>query len=135
MPIYEYRCPFGHINSFSMTISEYERELEGEHIECADCYLNYNTSSPLYRIFSFRPTPILHEHFNHSTGQLVSSKRQHADQLKAASDAATARTGIEHRFVPHDPRDTSTIGVDEQGLESTHRARRNAGLDSGPTIL
>lgn len=45
------------------------------------------------------------EHWNHSLGKPIQNKRHLKSELSKASDEATARTGVEHRFVPIDLRD------------------------------
>lgn len=72
-----------------------------------------------------RPMP---EHFNSTVGKSISSMRQFDDELKRKSEEYTLRTGIEARFVSHDPSDAKALGVTHEGLDATNRVRRDKGL-------
>lgn len=77
------------------------------------------------RVFSvgaiMRP---MHEHWNPTTGQPVSSMKQFRDQLKQKSEEAEARTGIPTNFEPMDmtPAEYAKTLDDggETGLRDTH---------------
>lgn len=119
MPIYEYRCPdCDNYSELSLTIDEYSG------IEMVEC----NCGSAMVRIFSFSVKPIMVEHMNRTTGQLVSSEKQFADQLKRQSEEASIRTGIEHNFVPVDTQDKATLGVTDAGLRETYDRRKKLGM-------
>lgn len=71
------------------------------------------------------------EHFNKSTGRIVRTRKQFAEQLKVAGDAYTARTGIDCNYVPVDHTDVNTLHVTGEGLDDTNRRLRAEG---SPTI-
>lgn len=122
MPVYEWRCP-----------------------ECKQAYASRRTlgdltpptcptcNVPVRRRYS--PIAIklpMAEHWNTSVGAYITNEQQFADQLKIQSEQATLRTGIEHNFVPHDPRDAKAdLNVTEEGLEATYRRRRELGWVTG----
>ena len=54
------------------------------------------------RRYSMNPTQVMHEHWNVSAQQPISSRRQHADVLRRQSEEATERTGVPHDFQPVD---------------------------------
>lgn len=122
MPLYEYRC-----RNCGIT----------DHITCApDDPLKtdfYDASPPcqgcvegqLRRVFSFTPAPVLHEHWNPSTGTVISSHRQHRSELRRISEESEARTGIPTNLVPADPRELRAQAMDQygdDGLKSQHDA-------------
>lgn len=61
------------------------------------------------------------EHFAHSVGKVVRGRKHFREELQRASDAATARTGVPHRFEPVDLRDREALGVTDEGLDATAR--------------
>jgi putative FmdB family regulatory protein len=121
MPLYEYKCRnCGNIDS---TLT-HRGDSMGACPRCQD--------GQLTRLFSIAVQRPMHEHFNHTVGQVVSSNRQFDNLLKQKSDEATERTGIEHRFVRHDPGDAKAIGVTDAGLDDSNKARRAQGLRELP---
>ncbi len=112
MPQYSFRC-IACGNSFTVT--------SREHIPpCPTC----GASSPK-RNWSFNTGRSFPEHFNHSVGEYVNSKREFYDGLKRQSEIASIRTGVTHDFQPIDPsdmRDASAHGVTEEGLDATRAA-------------
>lgn len=126
MPTYEYRCPeCGNEHSESLTISEYER-----------CRFNYECGcgTLMVRVFSFSVKPMMPEHLNSTTGQVVRSERDFRDQLKRQSEAETVRTGIEHNYVPVDIQDRKTLGVTAEGLDATYNRRRKLGMKTNDAM-
>jgi hypothetical protein len=81
--------------------------------------------------FQFRRS--MAAHFNQSTGTYVSNEREFADGLKLASEEASARTGMDHNFIPVDVTDMKALGVTDEGLEHTKKVRRDTGLDAPST--
>lgn len=79
----------------------------------------------LYIVTLERP---MMEHFNPSVGKVISSNRQFDDELKRKSEEQTLRTGIEARYVRHDPADAKALGVTHDGLDSTNAQRVAKGL-------
>lgn len=126
MPTYEYRCDdCGAERSVTMTIAKYD-EIRVDILDCREC------SYYMHRVYHPLPhTMPVEGHYNLSTGSYVSSDRDLREQLKAASDVATARTGIEHDYRPTDYRDKDRFKVDAEGLDATAKFRHDAGLDTG----
>jgi DNA-directed RNA polymerase subunit RPC12/RpoP len=73
--------------------------------------------------------PIMQEHFNAAVNKPISSNRQFVDELKRKSEEMSARTGMEHRFVPVDMGDQKGLGVTDEGLDATAKVRRDKGRD------
>lgn len=127
MPVYMYRCPKCHaVFSRAQTIAAYS---ESQSPSCPDCH------TPLAR--SYDPPTIaspFREHFNTSTGTYVSNRSQYTSQLSRLSDEASARTGIPHKYVPIDPRETAPLGVTSDGLESTLRQQYDSSSRVGRSL-
>lgn len=112
MPLYEFKCRRCH------TTVHMQARIAEEPCECGGL---------LRRVFSFsfkRPMP---EHYNSAVGHEVSSERALKSELKQMGDDLSARTGIPHNFVPVDPRDKETLGVTDEGLDSTFDADVKSG--------
>lgn len=62
-----------------------------------------------------------------AVGKPVSNSRNFKDELKRQSETQTLRTGIETDYQPVDYRDTDSLGVDQEGLDSTYRRLHNSG--------
>lgn len=60
-----------------------------------------------YRTDAPQPAPMWPEHLNPSSGTVVRTKRQLADDLKRKDEALYARTGIEQRSVVVERGDTA----------------------------
>lgn len=122
MAVYEWRCP-------ECRQAYATRRPLGDTTPptCPPC------QTPVKRRYSpFAIQIPMQEHYNHSVGAYITNERQFKDQLKIQSEAATLRTGLEHNFVPHDPRDAKdSLGVTDEGLEATYRRRRELGLVTG----
>lgn len=88
----------------------------------------------MVRVFSFNQKPMMPEHLNSTTGQVVRSERQFRDQLKRQSEAETVRTGIEHNYVPVDVQDRQTLGVTAEGLDATYNRRRKLGMKTNDAM-
>lgn len=69
-------------------------------------------------------------HYNHTVGKYVSSMGDFKSELHRASDEASAKTGMDHKFEPCDTSDPAANGVTDEGLDSTRSMRRKMGLDS-----
>lgn len=113
MPEYSFRCPCG-------------AELSTSRPMTADTQRKYHDACGLdaqriYSDFSFRR---FQEHFSPAVGKVVSSEKEFRDDLKKASEQATARTGIEHNFVPMDP---PKLEDGAPGLAEQARVRRKMG--------
>jgi hypothetical protein len=66
-------------------------------------------------------------HHNVTVGQVVHNRREFRDALARKSDAVSERLGIAHDFQEVDRRDTETLGVTGEGLDSTARVHRARG--------
>lgn len=125
MPTYEYKCTqCGNRISYVWDIATYEEMRKRSPL----CSCQIPGGHPMVRVFSFNIKPVMQEHLNRTTGQLVSSERQFKDQLKRQSEEATIRTGIEHNFVPVDASDKATLGVTNAGLDATYNRRKELGM-------
>lgn len=111
MPVYAFACPCGsRLERFVSQMSPPSPPL------CPTC------DTRMSRRFSFSFRRSMPEHFNSSIGSYISNERDFKDGLKAQSEAATLRTGIEHNFVPADISEPAAYGVTDEGLDSTYRA-------------
>lgn len=120
MPIYEFRCRQCGITYQSLrSIGD-----TTPGTPCPDCggVMGRKFSTPA-------PSPVgMETHLNPTTGTVVSSHAQFADDLKRQSEERTIRTGIEHNFVPHDPREMKAeLGVTDEGLDSAYRTLHDSG--------
>lgn len=130
MPLYEFACTecgARHDQFFELYDDEgrdaflqsaYHEVLEEGRAHCAD----------LKRVFSFSAPadPIGDGYFDYSAGTYITSKRQLDDHNKAASDAATARLGIEHKFVATDIRELDGP-PDDTGAQAAHDRQVKSG--------
>lgn len=117
MPVYEYRCTHSdcsHIETVVCAIDDEETRRpydEGTVGHGHRCLHDGNVDWwPFRRVFSFSSPadPIGDGYYDNSSGLWVTSKRQLDDHNKAVSEAHTARTGVETRFVSHDIRDVAS---------------------------
>ena len=67
-------------------------------------------------------------HFNQAVGKPVSNQAQFVDELKRASDAASEELGMEHRYLPMDPRDRDATRVTTEAPVEV----KAGGWDDGP---
>lgn len=120
MPIYDYKCPTCGLTGGVM------RELgDTSPPDCPECAEKVGMRRQ-YTTFAIKAP--MQPHYNMTTGTYISSSNQFSDQLKAMSEERTLRTGIEHNFVPHDPREMKDeLGVTDEGLEATYRRTRDSG--------
>ena len=117
MPLYEYRCPTCDVLFHRQCSIDKSTELQ----ICPDC------GTQLAKRFGFAYHADYREHFNTTTGTMISSKKQFREQLKVASERATLETGVYHDFVPADLSRPSDLGVTSEGLEESFRTRRDNG--------
>lgn len=71
-------------------------------------------------------------HYNPSVGTYVQNEREFRDELKRASDEASARTGMPHNFVPVDLNDRQSLGVTDDGMEQIERNNALSERGSAP---
>lgn len=81
----------------------------------------------LSRKFSFTAPRLFVPHFNHSVGRYVTSDADFRDALKQASEQAYDNTGIEHNYVPVEPREVMKNLRSEEGLAEQEKAKVDAG--------
>lgn len=124
MPIYEFKCTAGcgNIEQYRISIQAYSK-IGDLDMTCLRC-----RRGAMVRKFSFAIKPSMPDHYNTSAGTYVSSERQLNDEFKRLSDEASARVGMEHRFVPVDPRDKDRLGVTDAGLKETYDRRKQLGM-------
>lgn len=118
MAIYEYECRACRARALS--------ELRGDFLRECEC------GGRLTRKFSVAMHRPMHEHFNASVQKPISSMRQFESELARRSEELSVKTGIEHRFAPVDPTDRKALGVTDDGLAATNRARVAAGQKPVP---
>lgn len=139
MPVYEYRCPL---------CGSEGQQLRNMHDNgplplCPTCGTQMCRK---YSTFAIKPS--MPAHFNQSVGSFVTNERNFADELKRASEAASAPRQVfdadgesiiitppEHNFVPVDPHDKERLGVTDDGMEETYRRLRNEGRMPGQVWL
>lgn len=124
MPLYEYRCPQCDTRTTSTTRADRVTRV------CLSC----GYSGPHQRVFSFSFKPLLHSHFNHTTGTMISDMKQMRSELSRASDAATEQTGIPHNFQPLEPGDHAASGATNEGIAESNAIRRAQGMRELPVI-
>lgn len=120
MPIYTYKCPTCDLHGDAIrTMAEAD-----DPQSCPQCGNGMNRIPTRFSTSASMPA-----HFNNTVNQHVRSASHFRDILKAQSDEQTLRTGIEHNYVQHDPREAKdALGVTDEGLEATHRARHDAAV-------
>ncbi len=130
---YEYKCK-------TCDFRVYSNERGDTFVSTVPCYCPPLPDSPdlpyLYvRVFSFSVAIPFKEHFNSSAGQHISSRTQHADILKRASEIETAKSGVEHKYVPVDPADAKAVyGIKDDMLESVREDKAKSDLSLGKSI-
>ena len=140
MPQYVYRCPDHGEFEVYFDFGEQPSEVEcGRAVhsgpgslcsmECASTgFMDCRCDHPAKRIFSFTMATVMQEHFDVSTGKVVSDPRQLKNEFRRASEEATERTGIPHNFQPVDMSDKAALGVTDEGLKATHDAKVKRGV-------
>lgn len=93
MALYSFRCR--ECDTVSFTQAPIGSEILTPR--CSDCSLPMKRD---YRADSPGVAPVWQEHFNPSTGTMISDKKQFAAQLREKSDYMSEKLGTEHRFVP-----------------------------------
>lgn len=106
MTIYEWKC-----KSCSLRFDEFVRE---GIVECPNCSSTATRRSYNFSVdrTSLKTFPA---HWNPNLGKPITSKAQLESSMKEASDAATARTGVEHSFATADLRDRDIFAVKSVG--------------------
>lgn len=105
--IYEYKCrKCGHIMVETQT---------GLNVNCPLCEGSMGRKYSVHTTASFQP------HYNIALGRWVNTHNEFRDGLQAKSDEMSARTGIDHNYVPIDMADSAAFGATDEGMESFHR--------------
>lgn len=74
---------------------------------------------------SVQLAPVMQEHYNTAVGKPISDRRQMDRELHIASELATERTGIQHRFAQVDGSEAAqTSGIDPDLQEAIRRAKK-----------
>ncbi len=126
MPIYTYKC-LSCAATGDLIISMDDSDVVQI---CPYC------TSDMKRIPSrFSTSTPFDSHFNPTVNAHVSSKSQFTDLLKAQSEAATLRTGIEHNYKAIDPRESKDmLGVTDEGLDATRRRAHDSAARHDVTV-
>lgn len=108
---------------------QYNSRIQGNWAVTAngdDLYCCHLLVKRKYQLAVHRP---MLDHFNNTTGTVIGSDRQFREELKAMSEVATNKTGIEHDYQPIDPEIPRKVveQSDARGLESTNRVRVASG--------
>lgn len=134
MPVYEYKCTEGHRYHL---FTEMDDSDSREFYEGMDCWLAADTAGeatdpedmcwePLKRVYSFAAAPVMHEHFNHSVGKVISDMRQFKSQLARKSEEDSERRGMKIDYQPVDLTDRQSLGVTDEGIETYDRSYARA---------
>jgi len=106
MPIYEYKCPRGHLT------------IEGKRGAKTRCDVCGRDAKRTWGFSMVKGDLSFEPHMNSSVGEYVSTPTGFSDALKRKSEEATASTGIEHNYEPISWQDTDAAGVTDEGLEA-----------------
>lgn len=101
MALYTYRCP-------NCATSRTVQHPIADTPPAPSCY-KHGDPTPMkrdYRADAPQPAPMWPEHFNPSSGTVVRTERQLADDLKRKDEALYNRTGVEQRSVVVSAADT-----------------------------
>jgi hypothetical protein len=113
MPTYEFACdPCDYLWHHTLTIPEYESRPLAVLLHCPLC------GGTGHRVYDVAIASVVHEHTSPMYGT-ASSPRGISDNMKRMSEAASARTGIEHNYQPADPGDHAALGVDPEFIAGT----------------
>ena len=128
--MYEYKC--SECNA-SHTITD---DRDGDLKTRADLGYVPCTCGGFYRRrFSFSTPPMMHEHWNPTTGTVVSSMRQFRADLRRQSEEQEARTGIPTNLQPVDTEELRREALEQHGdagLREQHDGRVARG-EQAPT--
>lgn len=115
MAIYEYRCPTC-LTTHDVVGLGVEKDVYDTGRMVCKC------GGQFKRRFSFTTTTDSlggDGYFDPGVGQFVRTKRQLDDACKAASEHATAETGLEHRYVATPASDVKAT-ISDEGMRETH---------------
>ena len=117
MPTYLYRCRGCGVHG-----EKWQRHTEEPLVDCPDCQ-----SPSLRRVYSFAMAAVMHEHFDHTVGKVISDPRQFTEELNRAAEKESERTGRKVNYVPVDLGDRESLRVTEEGMDSTLRRNTQTG--------
>ena len=86
-------------------------------------------------MWGFNTPKMVHESYNHALGQVVTGRKDERDKLKELSERRSEETGIPHNYQPVDLSDTKTLGITDEGLDTTYNARVKSGEADSPKRL
>jgi hypothetical protein len=116
VPLYPFRC-----RSCSYT----EDTLTNEPHPCPHCS---GLMKRTWTTVQFSPSPF-QPHYNYSVGAYVNSQQEFNDVLRRKGDAMSERLGMDTSYAPLHPADfteTKTLGVTEEGLDSTRKLQKDS---------
>lgn len=116
MPTYEWRCR----ECGSTRYTDHNRLTEDDSY-CQRCY------SPWKRVWGFHMATVVHSHFDHTTGTVISDPRQRKAELRRLSEEQTERTGFPTNYVEVDPSDVKALNVTDEGLKETYDTKVRTG--------
>src|SRR5262245_53702804 len=113
MARYDYRC------TECNTIVEREFRESTFVGRCSTCEMEGIDPIRLFKRVFHCPSinRVWHPHWNMTTGQVVSDRKQMIEQMHRASEEVSERLGGPHNFIPVDPSD---IQKTDEGLDVTH---------------
>ena len=117
MPVYLYRC-----HECGVHGEKWQRHTDDHLLTCPEC-----DADALKRVYSFAMRAIMHEHFDHTVGKVISDPRQFKEELSRASEKEAERTGRKVNYVPVDLGDRESLRVTEEGMDSTMRRKTETG--------
>lgn len=103
---------------------------ESQIWSCPRCYVVHTERSPLRKVIRKAPSmpPMWHGHFNHSIGQYITDRKQFKEGLYVKQEEATERFDWQQSFIEVDPNDRDSLGITDEGLDSTHDAHVSLGI-------
>jgi hypothetical protein len=122
MPTYLYRC---RTCGAEETLTGSPEECAVDSIgHCFDCYED-DRDGIMRRVWAVQFSPVMQEHFNPTVGKPISDRKQFDRELHVASELATERTGIPHRFTQVDGSERAqAAGIDPELQAEIARAKR-----------
>lgn len=126
-PRYDFKC-----DRCGLFCESHSRESTIWH--CPRC-IRYQTVDhdpefvPLRKVIRSSPSiaRVWHGHKDLTTGDWITDRKQFKESLHVASEVATDRLGMEHRFIEVDPSDKDNLGLTDEGMDSTHDAHVKLG--------
>lgn len=161
MPEYEYKCPLhgkwtspDRADKRPCPVVMAEDEDRHGEVQYIKCKLDSK------RVWGFSLKPIMHSHFNPAVSEVVSGEKGLDEAFKRKSEAVTLErhernlaakaemeaaaeslgmgdphiaepTMVEHRFKRVDLRDKDQVGITDEGLDATHKRKRDSGESAG----